>query len=221
MTRICGLLLMVVCGCTVGCRPSEPTSGATPAATAKTAVSTAAQQDQQQVALAARDAMSGRLLDKLTEVLGASGPVAAIEVCRQRAPEIAAETGQKLGVAIGRTSFRLRNPQNTPPEWARSLIEARPTDPRFIPFAGQRAGSAIADTGQGGMPDVSWTAGPDLAGHSGSAPDSLSRRSGYGLSSRGPARLVLGNRSRRGELAAGTLIRHQCSGLVSSSSRYW
>jgi hypothetical protein len=93
--------------------------------------------------LAARDAMSGRLLDKLTEVLGASGPVAAIEVCRQRAPEIAAETGQKLGVAIGRTSFRLRNPKNTPPEWARSLIEARPTDPRFIPLPDNGLGALL------------------------------------------------------------------------------
>ncbi|HPM85149.1 MAG TPA: DUF3365 domain-containing protein [Candidatus Anammoximicrobium sp.] len=104
---------------------------------------TDAQLEQQQVALAARDAMSGRLLNKLTEVLGASGPVAAIEVCRQQAPQIAAETGQDLGVAIGRTSFRLRNPKNTPPEWARPLVEARPADPQFIALPDGRLGALL------------------------------------------------------------------------------
>jgi len=72
----------VACGWTAGCRPQSPWRG--PAAAKETASPMAAEHDQQQVALAARDAMFGRLLRKLMEVLGESGPVAAIEVCRQQ-----------------------------------------------------------------------------------------------------------------------------------------
>ncbi len=40
----------------------------------------------------------------------AGGPVAAIEVCQTRAPEIAARLGQESGAQVGRTALRVRNP---------------------------------------------------------------------------------------------------------------
>ena len=44
------------------------------------------------------------------------GPAQAIDVCRLEAPAIAAAASVN-GVAIGRTSFRLRNPANAPTVW--------------------------------------------------------------------------------------------------------
>ena len=44
------------------------------------------------------------------------GPAAAIEVCSERAPEIAASLSID-GVTMGRSSHKLRNPDNAPPAW--------------------------------------------------------------------------------------------------------
>ncbi len=53
------------------------------------------------------------------------GPATAIEVCSKEAAIIAEQVGAEQGVAIGRTSFKLRNAKNTPPEWARPLVQQR------------------------------------------------------------------------------------------------
>jgi len=58
----------------------------------------------------------------LREGLG-QGPVAAIDACRLRAPQIAEERSQG-GVRVGRASHRLRNPENVPPSWVAPLLEA-------------------------------------------------------------------------------------------------
>jgi hypothetical protein len=47
--------------------------------------------------------------------------VSAIEVCQVRAPEIAASLSLD-GVAVGRTSHRLRNPANASPDWAAPVL---------------------------------------------------------------------------------------------------
>lgn len=46
----------------------------------------------------------------------------AINVCKRRAPEIAASHSIN-GVRMGRTSDRLRNPGNTAPEWVQPILE--------------------------------------------------------------------------------------------------
>ena len=53
------------------------------------------------------------------ELLGAiekGGPVVAVEVCSQRAPEIALSVSQERGFLMGRSSHRLRNQDNAPSE---------------------------------------------------------------------------------------------------------
>ena len=77
----------------------------------------------------ARDMLAERLTARLTEVMQQDGPVAAINVCSQEARQIAQQVGEELGVRIGRTSTRLRNSQNTPPEWATEWIEAGEAEP--------------------------------------------------------------------------------------------
>jgi hypothetical protein len=94
-------------------------------------------------ALKARDALFDRLLSELTAAMFTGGPSAAIEVCSQKAPQIAASVGKEQGVAIGRTSFRLRNPANQPPEWATQFVEERVAQPQFVELEGGGTGAFL------------------------------------------------------------------------------
>jgi hypothetical protein len=63
------------------------------------------------------------LLAALEEALARGGPEGAIDVCRVRAPEIAARASSPT-LRVGRTSDRLRNPANAPADWMRPILEA-------------------------------------------------------------------------------------------------
>lgn len=78
---------------------------------------------------AARDELFGALMSRLLGAIAEGGTPTAIEVCQVAAPEIAEEAGNANDVTIGRTSFRLRNPENTPPDWAVPYVEARRAEP--------------------------------------------------------------------------------------------
>lgn len=58
----------------------------------------------------------------------AEGPAEAIQVCRIRAPDIA-DALSVDGVRMGRSSHRLRNPDNEAPEWVRPIMQAYLDDP--------------------------------------------------------------------------------------------
>lgn len=64
------------------------------------------------------------LKERLTGALQAEGPVAAARVCADEAQAItaAANTG---GVKVGRTSSKLRNPKNAPPDWVSAWLAAQ------------------------------------------------------------------------------------------------
>ena len=53
----------------------------------------------------------------------AEGAENSIQVCRDEAPAIAASVGE-AGVTMGRTSHRLRNPDNAPEPWMEPLLAA-------------------------------------------------------------------------------------------------
>jgi len=76
-------------------------------------------------ARAAQNALGSRLMAELSGAIAKQGAPGAIEVCSQIAPAIARRVSDEHGVRIGRTSWRLRNPENTPPAWARRSIERR------------------------------------------------------------------------------------------------
>jgi hypothetical protein len=68
------------------------------------------------------------LLAALTGALEKGGPEEAISICRTEAPAIArAASGD--GIAVGRTSHRLRNPGNAPEDWMKPLLAAYLDDP--------------------------------------------------------------------------------------------
>jgi hypothetical protein len=93
---------------------------------------TAAMLAQKERAMAAKMALGKNLLGELEAALDSGDAAAAVEVCRGLAPAAATLVAQQHGVAIGRTSHRLRNPANQPPQWARSAVEARLAETRLM-----------------------------------------------------------------------------------------
>lgn len=61
---------------------------------------------------------ASELKDALGSAIQAGGPVHGIEVCRQQAPGIATRAAQQAGFTrVGRTSLKVRNPDNAPDAW--------------------------------------------------------------------------------------------------------
>ena len=69
------------------------------------------------------------LQQELKRALSAGGPVEAVAVCKERAPQIASELSRLSGAKIRRTSLRFRNPMNAPEAWeSRVLAEFAAAD---------------------------------------------------------------------------------------------
>lgn len=95
-------------------------------------VMTGSQSAKRERVFAAKDALFERLKGRLVEVLGQEGPAQAIEVCKSEAPRLAEEVSREQGLRIGRTSFRLRNAQNQPPDWAKPLVKRQIEEATFL-----------------------------------------------------------------------------------------
>lgn len=76
-------------------------------------------------AQAGQKALGGALIEELTTAISEDSHEQAVTVCNERAPEIADALSQESDLTIGRTSFKLRNPDNTPPAWAEPFVKAR------------------------------------------------------------------------------------------------
>lgn len=87
-------------------------------------------------------ALSARLQQRLQAELSAAmkegGPLKAIEVCRSKAPVLAADLSKESGWKVGRTALRIRNPANAPDAWEKKALEefdarlARGEDPGTV-----------------------------------------------------------------------------------------
>ena len=64
-----------------------------------------------------------KLLKVLDEEIKKGGPENAIEVCRERAPKMAAAASAETGWGIRRVSLKNRNPKAVPDAWERSVLE--------------------------------------------------------------------------------------------------
>jgi hypothetical protein len=90
------------------------------------------QKAQHELVLAATNALVSETLGELEAALSSGGGAGGIEVCREKAPLIAAHVSEQFGLKIGRTSHRLRNPNNTPPEWAQPFVADLADEPVFL-----------------------------------------------------------------------------------------
>jgi len=64
-----------------------------------------------------------RLKLELKAAMREGGPGNAVRVCKTKAPEIAAETSEKMGWRVARTSLKLRNPHNAPDAWELKVMQ--------------------------------------------------------------------------------------------------
>lgn len=66
--------------------------------------------------------LGSQLQQALQEAMAGGGPVAGIEVCRIQAPKIADDVSRKR-LQVGRTSLKVRNPENAPDAWETRMLE--------------------------------------------------------------------------------------------------
>ena len=71
----------------------------------------------------AMNVLQQALLTELSAAMKQGGPPAAITVCHDQAVAIADKVAREQGIALGRTSHRLRNPANVPRPWAQAAVE--------------------------------------------------------------------------------------------------
>lgn len=69
---------------------------------------------------AARE-LGRQLKSELTSASSETGSAGGVEVCRDRAPAIAADLSPD-GVRVGRTALRVRNPDNAPDAWEHAVL---------------------------------------------------------------------------------------------------
>lgn len=100
----------------------------------------ALQQEQLNRANVAREELVDAIMEELGEALADGGSVGAIRICRKRAPEIASQVSSRHAVVIGRTSFKLRNPVNQPPEWARGFVQQMTEEVTYLKGPGETLG---------------------------------------------------------------------------------
>ncbi|TAN63014.1 MAG: DUF3365 domain-containing protein [Magnetospirillum sp.] len=64
----------------------------------------------------------GRLQGELKAAMESGGPVAAITVCNQRSPAIAADMSARTGWMVARTSLKPRNSASAPTVWEEGVM---------------------------------------------------------------------------------------------------
>ena len=104
--------------------PSSPTQWTPAQADATPQVSSAATKADEAIG-----ALKSSLMASLKQAMAKGGPVEAIGVCHELAPALAAKISQEQGLKIGRTSFRNRNADNTPPTWAQAAVDRQESSP--------------------------------------------------------------------------------------------
>lgn len=102
-----------------------------------------AQAAQRERALKAPPLLFQRLSQRLMEALGEGGAAGAIEVCQLDAPGLRDAVERDLALRVGRTSFRLRNPANQPPDWAAPYVAARRAEPVWLTHADGRLAGLV------------------------------------------------------------------------------
>lgn len=84
---------------------------------------------------------AGTLKGELQAGIKAGGPVAALEVCNTKAPQIAAKVATEAGMQVSRVSLKNRNPDNAPNVWQKTVLadfetrKAAGADPTTLEFS--------------------------------------------------------------------------------------
>jgi hypothetical protein len=90
------------------------------------------QKAQQELVATAVNALASEMMGELTAALDSGDAGAAIAVCKEKAPGVAAHIKDTYGVKIGRTSHKLRNEANVAPGWADPYVADLTDDPTYV-----------------------------------------------------------------------------------------
>ena len=66
--------------------------------------------------------LGAKLIAELDQAIAMTGPLGAVQVCNTRAPQIAASVSSAR-LNVGRTALLLRNADNRPDHWERTVLE--------------------------------------------------------------------------------------------------
>lgn len=72
---------------------------------------------------AAMKALGAELKATLQSAMKSDGPLKAISVCNEKAPELAQKISAEKGMEVSRTSLKTRNELNAPDPWELSVLE--------------------------------------------------------------------------------------------------
>ena len=73
-------------------------------------------------ALAISKRFADTLKPELKSAMESGGPIAAVETCSERAPQIASQLASETGWTVRRVSLQPRSPQATPDPWERQAL---------------------------------------------------------------------------------------------------
>lgn len=98
---------------------------------------------QAQVARAesARQALLHDMFELFAKVMGGNDAEPDLALCGPEAKAIAERVAADQKVQVGRTSFRLRNPANAPPEWAAPFVADEVEEEVYVRHADGRVGA--------------------------------------------------------------------------------
>lgn len=133
---------LLVLFCLSGCQKPAPPAVVPTTSQPEVEVTTKSV-DQKTRALAAKQALFDQLSARLLAAMSSGGPAAAIEVCSKEASRIADEVGKEQNLKIGRTSFKLRNPENKAPDWAQHFVDERIAEPQFVELEDGQLGALL------------------------------------------------------------------------------
>ena len=66
---------------------------------------------------------ANELMGRLKTAMATGGPTKAIQTCKLAAPEVASKLSSKHKWQIGRTSLKIRNPENAPDAWEEKVLK--------------------------------------------------------------------------------------------------
>ncbi len=134
---------MLLCGC------GKPGGKGAAAGDEPTKAAAPARVDPEQEALDrarfAAKALGGKLKGELMAALTSGTPADALEMCAGNAGTLTRGVGAQTGVRVGRSSLRLRNPDNQGPSWVTAWL----TEQGERPVSGVEGFARVEETSQG------------------------------------------------------------------------
>ncbi len=120
MLRSLFVVALIGCGSTPAPTPSEPT----PTVTAPPVPTESGPEALARAEVAAKE-LGGTLKGRVVAAMGEGGPTHAVEVCNAEAGDLTSGVAERTGVAVGRSSLRLRNPSAAGPAWVAAWLQAQ------------------------------------------------------------------------------------------------